>query len=182
MGGRNKLLEPVGDRPMLAHVVDAVQRSRADLAIVVVGYEGERVSRLLRGRSVDIVTNPDYARGLSASLACGVGALPASCDAVIVCLGDMPRIRAAHLNRLIRAFEDGCEICVPVHAGRRGNPVLWARRFFAELGGIRGDTGARALLERHARRVCEVPMADDAVLFDVDTPDALGDVPLGGSE
>ncbi|NIR31364.1 MAG: nucleotidyltransferase family protein [Gammaproteobacteria bacterium] len=180
MGGANKLLVPVAGQPMLAHVVDAVQESRAVLTVVVVGYERERVAAVLRGRKVDVVANPDYARGLSASLACGVAALPSSCDAVIICLGDMPRIRAPHLDRLIEGFEDGCEICVPTHAGRRGNPVLWARRFFPELCDLRGDVGARALLERHAAQVCEVPMADDAVLFDVDSPEGLSGLPGGG--
>lgn len=174
MGGANKLLVPVAGRPMLAHVMDAVEASRAAPAVIVVGYERERVTELLRNRNVEVVANPEYARGLSASLACGVAALPSSCDAVIVCLGDMPRIRAQHLDRLIEAYEGGCEICVPTHGGCRGNPVLWARRFFPELCRLRGDVGARGLLERHAARVCEVAMADDAVLFDVDSPEALG--------
>ena len=99
-------------------------------------------------------------------------------DGVVVCLADMPRISAATLDRLIAAFNpvEGRAICVPTWNGKRGNPVLWARRFFAEMAEIQGDTGARHLIGEHADLLCEVAMADDAVLIDVDTPDALAAV------
>lgn len=173
MGGANKLLVDVEGRSMLLHVLEAVQSSRVQATVVVLGHERERVAQALRGRGLIEVYNPDHGRGLGSSLACGVAALPERCEGVIVCLGDMPRVRAEHLNRLIDAFEGGCEICVPVHAGRRGNPVLWGRRFFPDLRAAEGDVGGRVLLERHPACVCEVPMADDAVLTDVDSPEAL---------
>ena len=64
-------------------------------------------------------------------------------------------------------------ICLPTWWDRRGNPVLFARRFFAEIQAISGDMGARGLIADYPDLVCEVPMPDDAVLTDVDTPEAL---------
>jgi molybdenum cofactor cytidylyltransferase len=58
-------------------------------------------------------------------------------------------------------------------AGKRGHPVLWARRFFAEMSEVKGDVGARHLLGEHADQVCEIPVEDDGVLIDVDSPAAL---------
>jgi molybdenum cofactor cytidylyltransferase len=65
---------------------------------------------------------------------------------------------------------------VPTHRGKRGNPVLWASRYFAEICALRGDVGARHLIGEHAEQVCEVPMSDDAVLLDVDSPAALSEL------
>jgi molybdenum cofactor cytidylyltransferase len=79
------------------------------------------------------------------------------------------------MAKLIAAFDpvEGRAVCVPLWAGKRGHPVLWARRFFAEMGDIKGDVGARHLLGEYAELVCEVPVDDDGVLVDVDSPAAL---------
>ena len=102
-------------------------------------------------------------------------AVPEAADGVVVCLGDMPGVSAAVIDRLIAAFDplEGRAICVPTWQGKRGNPVLLARRFFAEVQTISGDVGAKPLLGEYPELVAEVPMPDDAVLSDIDTPDAL---------
>ena len=175
MGAANKLLGEIGGSSMVARVVAAAAASRADPVIVVTGHQAEAVRAALAGSEVTFVHNPDFAAGLSTSLAAGLGALPDGVDGAVVCLGDMPRVGAALIDRLIDAFDaaSGRAICVPTHGGKRGNPVLWARRFFAEMAAIEGDTGARHLIGAHANLVHEVACADDAMLIDVDTPDAL---------
>jgi molybdenum cofactor cytidylyltransferase len=101
--------------------------------------------------------------------------VPAEADGVVVCLGDMPQVDAALIDRLISAFdpERGALAVMPTIEGRRGNPVLWSRRFFPDLMAIEGDVGARHLIERYSEAVVEVPVAGKAALIDVDTPEAL---------
>jgi molybdenum cofactor cytidylyltransferase len=127
------------------------------------------------GRDVTIVENPAFADGLSASVRAGIAALPADVDGAVFLLGDMPRVTAAHIDRLLAAFNpaEGRAICVPTSRAKRGNPVLWSSRFFPEMRALEGDTGARGLLRQHAEQICEVEMGDDGVLLDIDTPDAL---------
>ena len=86
----------------------------------------------------------------------------------------MPEISALLIDRMIAGFSppDGRAICVAMHQHKRGNPVLWARRFFAEIDALIGDMGAKDLLNAHDDLVCEIE-ADGAVLRDIDTPDAL---------
>ena len=124
---------------------------------------------------VERVRNPDFADGLSTSLKRGIAALPADLDGALVCLGDMPLITGRHIDRLIAAFNplEGRAIIVPTRRGKRGNPVLWAKDFFPEMTQIAGDVGARHLIGEHAELVAEVEMDDDAILVDVDTPEAL---------
>lgn len=175
MGGTNKLLAEIGGKAMLRRVAEAAVASRAEPVVCVLGHEAARVRAALGGVNVRIVENPDYAEGLSTSLRAGLAALPEDAAGVVVCLGDMPWLAAADIDRLIAAFNpvEGRAICVPVHEGKRGNPVLFARRFFTEMARASGDSGARRLLIDHDELVCEVAMTSDAVLVDIDTPDAL---------
>ncbi len=175
MRGANKLLAEVDGAAMVARVVDAVLASKARPVVVVTGHDAERVGAALAGKPVTLVHNPDYVEGISGSLKRGLSALPAEADGALVCLADMPLVAPCTLDRLIAAFNpvEGRAICVPTWNGKRGNPVLWARRFFPEMARLAGDVGARHLIGEHAELVCEVAMADDSVLTDVDTPEAL---------
>lgn len=174
-GATNKLLEDLDGTPIVRHVARAALQSRARPVVVVTGHEGERVSAALGGLDVRLIANPDYVQGLSTSLRAGIAALPPDIDGALVCLGDMPQITAGHLDRLISAFapKEGRSIAVPVHNGKRGNPVLFARSLFAEMLEAEGDTGARHLIGRHAEEVAEVDLGTSAIFVDVDTPDAL---------
>lgn len=178
MGQDNKLLLPIAGESMLARVVDAVSAAQLDEVIVVTGYQHAVIEQLLQGRQLRLVHNPDYADGLSTSLRAGLAALPEDCDAVLVCLGDMPGVTSAHINRLIAAFDplEGRAVCVPTCAGKRGNPVLWDRRLVpAMMRQISGDSGAKQLLGEYAEQVCEVELGDRGVLMDIDSPQALAD-------
>jgi molybdenum cofactor cytidylyltransferase len=173
--GRNKLLAELNGKPLLRHAVEAASKSSADPVIVVTGNEGEKVAAALAGLKVETVVNHDYANGLSTSLKAGIAALPADYDGTLVLLGDMPGVTSALLDRMIAAFSpaDGRAICVATHGGKRGNPVLWARRFFPEILALEGDSGAKPLIAANGELVCEVEAADDGPLADIDTPQAL---------
>jgi molybdenum cofactor cytidylyltransferase len=175
MGGPNKLLEEINGKPLVRIATEQVLASRAKPVTVVTGHQRERVERALAGLPVTFAHNPDYAQGLSTSLKAGIAALPAEADGAIVCLGDMPQVSAALIDRLLAAFdpERGALVVIPTISGKRGNPVLWARRFFPDLMAVEGDVGARHLIGGYAEAVVEVPVEDAAALTDVDTPEAL---------
>ena len=180
MGGPNKMLADANGAPLIVHAVKAALESQAVEVVVVLGHMADQVRTAIElaipGRSrLRFVTNPDFAEGLSTSVRTGIGALSSNADAAIVQLGDMPGVGADLLNRLIAAFSpiEGRSICVPTVAGKRGNPVLWARRFFPEMVTLSGDSGAKHLIGEHADLVCEVEMAGEAAITDIDTPEAL---------
>lgn len=175
MGTLNKLLIGIDGKPMVRRVAEAAAASAASPLLVVTGHERERVAAALAGLTLGCVDNPDYAQGLSTSLKRGLAALPADVDGVVICLGDMPMVSADTINRLIGAFNpvEGRAICVPTRRGKRGNPVLLARRLFADLAGVSGDVGAREIIAAHPELVAEVEMESDAILTDIDTPQGL---------
>lgn len=173
--GRDKRLLRVEGLTMLERAVAAALEGGLWPVLVVTGPEPQ--PDLPDG--VVRVVNADPSRGMGSSLAEGVAALPGDVEGVMVLLADMPRVTAVHVRALAAAFRpDG--ICVPVYEGRRGNPVLLARCFFAAMGELTGDKGARGLIAQNAHAVAEIAMDDDGILIDVDTPDALR--ALGGEE
>ena len=180
MAPMNKLLVPDTDGvPMVARVVDNALASHARPVVVVTGHERARVEAALAGRPVLFAHAEDYADGLSASLKAGLAALPPGLDGVVVCLGDMPLVAGPMIDRLIAAFdpEEGRAIAMPTFRGKQGNPMLWSLEFLPEMMEITGDVGARHLVGKHADRVVEVEVADDAVLKDFDTVESLKKAP-----
>jgi len=173
--GSNKMLEDIGGTPMVARTAQRLLSSHARPIVAVLGNQADTVDAALGKLPVERVRNANFADGLSTSLKAGLGALPSGIDGAIVCLGDMPLITGRDLDKLIAAFNplEGRAIVVPVRNGKRGNPVLWARRFFPEMAALAGDVGARHLIGEHADLVAEVEMDTDSVLVDIDTPDAL---------
>ncbi|MDE1968103.1 MAG: molybdopterin-binding/glycosyltransferase family 2 protein [Alphaproteobacteria bacterium] len=175
MGTLNKLLIGVDGKPMVRHAVDAALAAGLAPVVVVTGHEREKVTAALAGLPVSLVDNPDYVEGLSTSLKAGLGILPPEAEGALICLADMPRVSAAELKRLAGAFDprEGRAIVVPTRHGKRGNPVLWARQFFAEMRAVAGDVGARHLIGAYPELVAEIEMEGDGVLTDIDTPQAL---------
>jgi len=173
--GSNKLLAPVAGRPLVRHAVEAAAKSAASATYVVTGNDAKGVEAVLADLPVILVNNPDYATGLSSSLKRAVRALPASFDAAVVMLGDMPGVTASLIDRLIAAFDpaEGRGICVATWRGKRGNPVLWAKRFFPDMDALEGDVGAKHLMTQYSESLCEVEADDDGPLIDIDTPEAL---------
>ncbi|MEC8530818.1 MAG: nucleotidyltransferase family protein, partial [Pseudomonadota bacterium] len=105
----------------------------------------------------------------------GVETLPDDCDGAVVALGDMPGVKAADIDGLIEEFDPArCQsIVVPTHNGKRGNPVVWARRYFKEISAVSGDVGARHLIGSNSDQLHEVPTENSGVLIDLDTPEAV---------
>ena len=175
MGGPNKLLETISGKPLVRIAAEQALSSRASPVVVVSGHERARVEAALASLDVRLVHNPDYAQGLSTSVKAGLAALPPESEAAIVCLGDMPQVTSALIDRLIAAFdpERNALVVLPTFSGKRGNPLLWSRRFFPELMALEGDVGARHLIGAYPEVVTEVPVENAAAMVDIDTPDAL---------
>ncbi|MCP5215789.1 MAG: NTP transferase domain-containing protein [Pseudomonadales bacterium] len=182
MGEQNKLLSQVKGVPMVVSVANAALASNVESITLVTGHESEALETLLAGRNLKFVHNPDYNSGIASSVKIGIASLSDEVDGAIVLLGDMPFVTKSQINELIAEFDPVLErdIVMPVKDGRRGNPVLWSRRYFPAMQKLTGDTGAKTILKEYAANVWEVPISDESIFADIDTQEELDLVNAAG--
>ncbi len=175
MGTRNKMLIEIEGKAMVRHSVEAIIGAGVQSVVVVTGYQPSKLKKALSNLSVKFAHNPLFNQGLSTSLQAGLKVLPSHIQGAIVMLGDMPSIQSRHIEQLISAFDPSKDrlICVPTSNGKRGNPVLWPKRFFPAIAEVSGDVGARHLIGEFSDFVVDVEMEDNAVIVDLDTPEAV---------
>lgn len=178
---RNKLLLPIEGRPLIAWPVAALAARQVESVFVVLGHEAAAVRKALgdgEKRGLRFVEYPNWERGMGASIAFGMESILAlgSPSAVVISVGDLPGLRRSTVETLIdavTAWEGDDVICLPTYAGQDGHPVIFGRSHYGALRSLSGDRGARRLLDAYADRVLRIPVDTDAILRDVDTPDAL---------
>ncbi|HEV2559778.1 MAG TPA: nucleotidyltransferase family protein [Microvirga sp.] len=172
-GEAPKLLADLDGKPVIQHVAEAALASSLDPVILVSGHRRPEIEAALDGLPLQLAFNPAFADGLSTSLRTGFAALPPE-RAAMVLLGDMPRVKPTLIDRLAAAWRGagGPAALVPVHDGRRGNPVVLSHLLAPEVARLAGDAGAGPLL-RGRDDVVLWPADDPAVLQDVDTAAAL---------
>ncbi|HSM98165.1 MAG TPA: nucleotidyltransferase family protein [Gallionella sp.] len=125
-----------------------------------------------RSAPINWIACADAAQGMAASLACGVRA-NLEAEGWLIGLADMPAVPVEAITRVRKALSKGAAIAVPAHAGRRGHPVGFARRYRIELLALQGDAGARRLLQRDEADVVEIGIDDAGIFADIDIPDDL---------
>jgi CTP:molybdopterin cytidylyltransferase MocA len=143
--------------------------------VLVAGHDWARVVEACRPLQGFFVNNTQHGRGMSSSIACGVGSVAGAADAVLLLLADQPLVTARHLEQLVatwsRARDD---VAATSFAETTGPPVIFPGRSFAALGQLRGDRGARELLTAD-HRVHTVRLEDAAM--DVDVPEDIDRLP-----
>jgi molybdenum cofactor cytidylyltransferase len=170
--GANKLLLPLDGHPLVWHAVQTACASSADVVLVVLGNEAERVAAALPQGRYRRVDNPRFADGLSTSLQAGLDALPKNVDGALILLADMPFTASATVEALLAAArETPDQIAAMNQGGRPIPPVYWPRALFAALHDIHGDEGGRSLLMLSPEAVRLVAMAQPDEALDVDAPE-----------
>ena len=171
--GSTKQLLPFGDRTVLQTVVDTLHG--ADLAgvVVVLGHDADAVRESLRDRPVLCCVNEAYREGMFSSVLCGLHHLPADADAVLIALGDQPQIELNVVRAVLRAYREGDRgIMIPISGGKRGHPVLInLSRYRGEILRLSGDEGLKPVMRGHPQDTLEVPVDDEGILRDLDTPE-----------
>jgi molybdenum cofactor cytidylyltransferase len=189
--GRHKLLLPLDDRPVLAHVIEATLASQAHPIVIVLGHQARQVRSQLAGYvehpAITLIENPDYLQGMSTSMRVALEVLMSNnyqkqnteqeVDSALIMLGDQPLITSQIIDALIDTWhKTGERIVAPLYAGKRGNPTLFATSLFAELQQVSGDEGGRSVLTRHKEELETVELGNETASYDVDTWEAYQQV------
>lgn len=171
-GRRNKLLAPLGTRPLLGHALVAARKAVEGRVIVVTGADRANVVRVVRSMrlpGVRLVHAARHGEGMGASLAAGLAELRPIERQFFLFLGDAPFVAKGLPRALIRALGPGTDAVRPMHRGVPGHPVL-VRTAIARQAALKGDRGLGPLLRRaRVRMIAAGPQA----VGDIDTPVAL---------
>lgn len=167
--GSQKLVAPYRGSPLVCHAASRLA-SVTDIGLAIVGKDADVVRGALSGCGLTVAENPDWREGLASSLTCGVAWLPPGTEAAIVALGDQPGLDVVIVRFLIDTWRaTGQPIVTARYRGMRAPPVLLSREVFADVARLRGDSGAKQLMDRLPGRVAYVDVDTD-VPHDIDTP------------
>ena len=166
-----KLMTDFRGEALVRHAVRAMLASRVECVTVVVGARGDEVATALSDLAsprLETVDCPDWQEGLSASLRCGIAALPPECRAVAVALGDMPLIDPALADTALGYVLTGAPAVLPQYRNRPAHPVALSPQVFDRLKRLSGDRGARAALRR-VPGIVRLETDDPGSVRDIDT-------------
>jgi molybdenum cofactor cytidylyltransferase len=168
-GGVKQLLK-VGKKTLLETVVGKFLVSRVGEVVVVLGYRADEIIRTCDFGGARVVVNRNFEAGLSSSIRVGIDAVDPRTDAAVLAHGDQLQLSVRTINKLVRKYSEvGGPIVAPYFQRRRGNPILFDRSLFAELRNVRGDNGAKEMIDRMEEKVVRVQVEDLGVLLDIDT-------------
>jgi molybdenum cofactor cytidylyltransferase len=176
MGQPKQLLRAAG-KTLLEHTIANVRASGASEIVLVLGARADEIRSQTGLEDVTVVVNPEYEQGMGTSIGAGLKALSKGVNAALIVLADQPFVQAATLNQLIAHYEKArTQIVIPVFRGFRGNPVLLDKSVFAEVMGLPGDVGCRAIFGDHTQGIQKVAVDDVGVLLDADTTDDVAEL------
>ncbi|HSA90168.1 MAG TPA: nucleotidyltransferase family protein [Burkholderiales bacterium] len=158
--------------------VQAARPLKAEIerVIAVVRPGSAELADALKKEGCEVVVCENAAEGMGASLACAARAAAHShpgADGYLVALGDMPFVRRTTIAAVRDALAAGAPLAAPYWRARRGHPVALSKKFLAQLLALKGDVGAKKLLEDNERVLVKIPVGDPGVIRDIDTPGDL---------
>ena len=167
--GAFKPLLPFGNKTVIECCIDYLREGGIEEIVVVVGHRADEIRQQLSG--VRFALNPDPDSAMGASIAAGVGELPATAKATLIALVDHPAVPATVVSTLLKSWKDGARLVIPTWQNRGGHPVLVDLRFRLELSELSANGGLRALFEVYRNEVKRVPVDSPFIARDMDTWD-----------
>lgn len=169
--GRFKPFLSLGESRTIQRVLGFFREAGVGDLLVVTGHRAEDVRQAVEPSGARCAENPDYHQGMFTSVLAGIRALPEGCRAFFIHPADIPLVKFQTVVRLMAALEDStATIVYPAFQGRRGHPTLIRGRLGQKILEWSEAGGLRAFLRQHENQSFDLPVADEAVLWDLDTP------------
>ncbi len=168
--GTTKQLLPFGESSIVEQTIDNLVNSRVSEVVVVLGYDAEEIKEKIATKPIKIAINPDYHQGMSTSIATGLSMVDNKAEAVMLALADQPLVYSKTINRIIEGFINHNKgIATPTYQGRRGHPTIFSIKYKKELLRLKGDVGARQIINEHPNDILEVAVDSPGINIDIDT-------------
>ncbi len=171
--GKNKLLMKLSGKRLIFHIIEALEASKVDEIIVVLGNKPWEIEDVLKAKlnRIKIVVNEEYEEGMTSSFKIGLKQIE-DADAALLVLGDQLILNPKLVNDMIEKMERNISkafIVSPIHKGKRGHPVLFSKELFDEILSLRKNMMIREVIHRHSDLLLTIK-ADRWTTMDIDTP------------
>ena len=171
MNGENKLTKEIQGIPLIKLSVKNILASSIDELIIVLGHQKEIIEKLIdKNEKIKFVFNKDFESGMASSIKTGLNNLSKKTEAFFICLGDMPMVSHDIYNQLIKS-KDNKGIIIPTYRGQQGNPVLFDKSMKEKVLDVRGDVGAKKILELNKDKILNLEINDQSITKGFDTQD-----------
>lgn len=159
------------EKSLLQHTIDSALDSDVQNVIVVLGYEAEEIENQIQKKSAVIIKNPEWESGMASSIRWGINFIKKQAiivDNVLIMVCDQPHVSKELINQLIQSQgENNSSILACSYANTIGTPAIFHKDYFEELSKLRGDRGAKSILNKHAEIVDTIPFEQGSI--DIDT-------------
>ncbi len=164
MNGKNKLTEEIKNIPLIKHSVKNILLSSVEELIIVLGYQKEIIEKIIdKDEKIKFVFNKDFESGMASSIKIGLNHLSKNTQAFFICLGDMPLVHSDIYNQLIKSRNQK-DILVPTYNGQRGNPVFFNKSMKEKIVSIKGDVGAKEILELNKDKILNLEINNQSII------------------
>jgi len=171
MSGKNKLTKEIQGIPLIKLSVKNILASSINELIIVLGHQKEIIEKLIdKNKKIKFVFNKNFESGMASSIKTGLNHLSEKTEAFFICLADMPMVNHDIYNQLIKS-KDNKEIIVPTYKGQQGNPVLFDKSMKEKVLDIKGDVGAKKILELNKDKILNLEINDQSITKGFDTKD-----------
>ena len=171
MKGENKLIKQMKGIPLIQHSVKNILLSPIDELIIILGYQKEIVKKIIdKNKKIKFVYNNDFESGMASSIITGLKQLSENTESFFICLGDMPLVNSNIYNQLINS-KNKKDIIVPNYMNQQGNPVLFNKSMKEKIMSIKGDVGAKKIIESNRDQVLNITINDESVIRNYNTPE-----------
>lgn len=170
--GKPKLLLPMGNLPILAHVLKTAASFSWGDRIVIIGEPREALAAVCQDYGIPASYNPEYEKGQAASLRLAINHLRPDIEGILFLLGDQPLVGIPLIRALVEEFQkrqDRRAIVVPHYRGQNRSPALFGSYWRSQLAQTSGDQGGRVIIRENHRCVIQLPWDDARPFKDIDT-------------
>jgi len=183
MEGENKLTKEINGIPLIKYAVKNILGSTVDELVIVVGHEKEILERTIEdNKKIKFVYNSNFTSGVASSIKIGLENISKRSEAFFICLGDMPNVSQNIYNKLIKSRNNynkkfstkyKKEIIIPTFEEQYGNPILFSKYMKEKIMQVKGDTGAKKILELYKKNIIKVKINNRGVLENFNTKDSF---------
>jgi len=164
MERENKLTKKINGVPLIKHSINNILSSSIDELIIVLGHQKEIIENFIdKNDKIKIVFNNQFKSGISSSIKIGLKNLSKKTKAFFICLGDMPMVNKNIYNQLIKYVENK-EIIIPNYNKKQGNPILFSISMKNKIMNIKGDVGAKKLIENNKDKILNLEINDQGII------------------